>query len=110
MDAKSVFDASATEQATGEDDRSALEIAIIQDSLTRCQGRVRWVPHNKNPSDMLTKLNGAHEVPMMQLLKTSTFRIQDEEKTLSEGRQGEHRQKSKYVPQRISGADISHNI
>ena len=59
---------------------------------------------------MLTKLNGAHEVPMMQLLKTSTFRIQDEEKTLSEGRQGEHRQKSKYVPQRISGADISHNI
>ena len=62
VDGKSVFDASATEQATGEDDASALEIAIIQDSLTRCQGCVRWVPHNRNPSDMLTKLNGAHEV------------------------------------------------
>eukprot|EP00435_Cladocopium_sp_Y103_P013823 s2886_g3.t1 len=109
VDAKSVFDASATEQATGEDDRSALEIAIIQDSLNRCAGRVRWVPHNRNPSDMLTKLQGAHEIPMMQLLRTSTFRIQDEETTLSEGRQGEHRQKSKYVPQQLSGADITCN-
>ena len=109
VDAKSVFDASATEQATGEDDRSALEIAIIQDSLNRCSGRVRWVPHNRNPADMLTKLSGAHEVPMMQLLRTSTFRIQDEEQTLAEGRQGDHRQKSKFGPQQLLGADITCN-
>eukprot|EP00435_Cladocopium_sp_Y103_P058566 s3579_g20.t1 len=108
VDAKSVFDASATEQATGEDDRSTMEIAIIQDSLNRCSGRVRWVPHTRNPSDMLTKLQGAHEVPTMQLLRTSSFRIQDEEVTLAEGRQGERRQKSKYGSQQYHGADISH--
>ena len=48
-DAKSLFDALHSEQASGEDDRAALEVAIIQDSLARLQGRIRWVPHNFKP-------------------------------------------------------------
>ena len=73
VDAKSLFDGAASEQTSGEDDRSALEIAIIQDSMARCKGRLPWIPHNMNPADMLTKISQAHELPMIKLLKTSTF-------------------------------------
>lgn len=44
VDAKSVLDSSASEQAQGEDDRSALEIAVMQESIAKLQGRLRWVP------------------------------------------------------------------
>ena len=50
VDARSLYDTAATEQTAGEDDRSAPEVAIIQDSLRKCKGRVRWVPHNMNPA------------------------------------------------------------
>ena len=109
VDAKSVYDAAASEQASGEDDRSALEIAIIQDSISKCKGRVRWIPHNKNPADMLTKLSQAHEVPMMELLKKCRLKIQAEEETLAEGRQHEFRKKTKVNPKDFSGADITCN-
>ena len=102
IDAKSLFDAAATEQSSGDCDRSALEVAIIQDSIARCRGRVRWVPHNFNPSDALTKVAGAHEKPMMDLLRTSRLKIQAEEQALAEGRQHEHRMKTK-SPKRFSG-------
>ena len=106
VDAKSLFDGAASEQASGEDDRSALEIAIIQDSLARCKGRLRWIPHNLNPADMLTKLSQAHELPMMKMLKTSMFQIAAEEDILREGRQHEQRKKVKYDPKDIMGADV----
>ena len=105
IDAKSLFDAAATEQSSGDCDRSALEVAIIQDSIARCRGRVRWVPHNFNPSDALTKVAGAHEKPMMDLLRTSRLKIQAEEQTLAEGRQHEHRMKTKVNPKDFQGAD-----
>lgn len=92
IDAKSLFDASASERSSGDCDRSALEIAIIQDSIARCCGRVRWLPHNLNPADSLTKLAGAHEKPMMDLLQTSQLRIQAEE-----------------IPKDFSGADVTCN-
>ena len=94
-DAKSLFDALHSEQASGEDDRSALEIAIIQDSLQRLRGRIRWVPHNFNPADGLTKLEGAHMKPLLDLCKSNSFCIQSEADVLSSGRQGEKRLKSK---------------
>ena len=109
VDAKSLFDTAATEQAAGEDDRSALEVAIIQDSLSKCRGRVRWIPHNMNPADMLTKLAQAHEAPMMNLLRTSHFQIAEEEEVLKTGPQHEQRKKIKFSPKDIIGADISTN-
>eukprot|EP00435_Cladocopium_sp_Y103_P022132 s1863_g5.t1 len=42
MDAKSLFDALNSEQSQGDDDRSALETAIIRESLSVCRGRPRW--------------------------------------------------------------------
>jgi len=109
IDAKSLFDASASEQSSGDCDRSGLEIAIIQDSIARCRGRVRWLPHNLNPADSLTKLAGAHEKPMMDLLQTSQLRIQAEEITLAQGRQHEVRKKLKANPKDFSGADVTCN-
>ena len=105
VDAKSLFDGAASEQASGEDDRSALEIAIIQDSLARCKGRLRWIPHNLNPADMLTKLSQAHELPIMKLLSMSQFQISAEQEVLKEGRQHEQRRKIKYNSKELLGAD-----
>ena len=105
VDAKSLYDATSSEQATGEDDRSALEIAMIQDSISAVKGRLRWVPHNENPADMQTKNTGAHEAPMMQLLRSHHVQIQSEEAVLSSGRQSENRMKVKVQEsERILGA------
>ena len=104
VDAKSVFDASNSEQAAGDDDRSALEIAVIQDSLSKTNGRIRWVPHNENPADILTKLFQAHETPMLQLLEKCTWKIQQEENVLAEGPQHLNRKKTKFSPQQYQGA------
>lgn len=109
VDAKSVFDASASEQAQGNDDRTALEMAVVKDSLkdslARLKGRIRWVPHNQNPSDPLTKLFQAHEEPMARLLKNNSFQLQFEEHVLAEGPQHLHRKKTKISPTEIWGAD-----
>ena len=93
-DAKSLFDALHSEQASGEDDRSALEIAIIQESLQKLHGRIRWIPHNFNPADGLTKLEGAHMQPLMKLLRTNHLMIEQEEHVLKQGKQSERRLKS----------------
>ena len=78
-DAKSLYDGTTTEQAQGECDRSALEIAIIQESLAQCRGRLRWVPHNRNPTDALTKVEGVHMEPLLNLLRSNTYQIEEDE-------------------------------
>ena len=96
IDAKSVFDStsSAEKQFQGEDDRAALESAIIQESLAKLKARLRWLPHNYNPADGLTKLpNLAHMLPMHNLLKDAGMKIQEEKLELASGRQGDHRMK-----------------
>ena len=55
-DAKSLFDNLMQQQYTGAEKRAALEICVIRDSLESLGGRVRWVPHDRNPADCLTKL------------------------------------------------------
>ena len=96
IDAKSVFDStsSAERQFQGEDDRAALEAAIIQESLANLRARLRWIPHNVNPSDGLTKLpQQAHMQPLYDLLKRHSMKIQREEIELASGRQGDKRLK-----------------
>ena len=95
VDAKSLFDSAATEQAQGDDDRAALEVAIIQESMAKLKGRMRWIPHNYNPADALTKLQGAHEEPLHRLLSRSSFRIEEEKDVLARGKQSECRMKTK---------------
>ena len=109
IDSKSLFDGSSNEQPQGDCERTTLEVAVIHDSLARTKGRVRWVPHNRNPADMLTKLKQAHEAPMMELLRTSQFKIEEEADVLATGRQGEHRMKVKYRQQDSWEADKLEN-
>ena len=96
IDAKSVFDSTASpeQQYQGEDDRAALEAAIIHESLSRLQARLRWIPHNRNPADGLTKMpSQAHMQPLVELISSHTFSIQAEEAELASGRQGDRRLK-----------------
>ena len=86
VDAKALFDALLSDQPQGQDDRASLEIAIIRESLTVVLGRPRWIPHNRNPADSLTKLQGAHVEPMLELLRTNSFCIEEEQSVLSENR------------------------
>ena len=81
IDAKSVFDStsSAERQFQGEDGRAALEATIIQENLAKLRARLRWIPHNVNPSDGLTKLpQQAHMQPLYDLLRRHSMRIQRE--------------------------------
>lgn len=96
VDAKSLFDSSATEQAQGECDRSALEMAVIQESISKVSGRIRWVPHNVNPCDALTKVfSKCHLEPLMRMLRTHLFKIQEESEVLAKGKQSLNRLKSR---------------
>ena len=45
------------------------------------------MPHDKNPADALTKVEGAHFAPMAKLLNTSKFCIQEEAEELLERKQ-----------------------
>ena len=58
-----------------DDKKSAVETAIVESILKKMHGRPRWIPHNKNPADGLTKLKGAHMEPMMTLLKTGMYHL-----------------------------------
>ena len=56
---------------------------IIDQMLRRMKGRSRWVPHNFNPADGLTKLKGAHMAPLMSLLQTGFYHLKTEEAQLA---------------------------
>ena len=93
VDAKSLYDAMNAEQRHGSDDRVAFELAIVRESVAVVSGRVRWVPHNANPSDALTKVAGAHAEPMLKLLRTGRYAIQEEDEVLGQGKQSLNRLK-----------------
>ena len=69
LDRKGLYDA-LNNELPQDDKKSAVEVPIIEEILRRARARSRWVPHNYNPSDGLTKLKEAHLAPMLDLLKT----------------------------------------
>ena len=76
-DAKSLYDNLVREQYSGAEKRAALEICVIQDSLDSLGGTARWVPHEKNPVDCMTKLKG-NASEMLTLLRKGKYRLTDE--------------------------------
>jgi hypothetical protein len=68
-DSKGLYDA-LNNELPQDDKKSAVEMPIIEEMLKRMNGRSRWIPHNVNPSDGLTKLKGAHLAPLMELMRT----------------------------------------
>ena len=93
-DGKILFDAVNLEQAQGDDARSALGVAIIQESMAELGGRTGWVQHTFNPADALTKLDGVHLEPLMRLLSTNTFRVKPENGILAQGKRSGNRKQS----------------
>ena len=87
MDAKALYDALLSEQQNQDDERASLECSLIKEDLETFGGRPRWVPHDKNPADALTKVEGAHFAPMARLLNTSRFCIKEEAEELLEIKQ-----------------------
>ena len=73
-DAKSMYDNLTREQYSGAEKRAALELCVIKDSLQSLGGTARWVPHERNPVDCMTKVKG-NAVTMLLLLKTARFRL-----------------------------------
>ena len=76
-DAKSLYDNLVREQYSGAEKRAALEICVIKDSLDSLGGTARWVPHEKNPVDCVTKLKG-NASEMLTLLRKGKYRLTDE--------------------------------
>eukprot|EP00973_Karenia_brevis_P008716 1178527-Karenia_brevis.AAC.1 len=68
-DSKALFDA-LNNGLPQDRKKGATETPIIEEQMKRMHGRCRWVPHNYNPADALTKCKGAHLAPLMELLRT----------------------------------------
>ena len=80
-DSKGLYDANNNE-IPQDDRKAAVVMPIIGEILSRILGRVRWTPHNFNPSDGLTKFRGAHMEPMMDLMKTGFYHLRTEDANL----------------------------
>ena len=85
-DAKSLYDALHQQQFTGAEKRAALEICVIRDSLQSLGGQAKWVPHEHNPADCLTKLAG-NAAPLLALMRRSTYKLVAEEEELEKRKQ-----------------------
>lgn len=85
-DAKSLYDAVNQPQYTGAEKRAALEICVIKDSLDSLGGQAKWVPHELNPADCLTKLAG-NAAPLLELMRRSTYKVVAEEDELEKRKQ-----------------------
>ena len=55
---------------------------VIEELVERTVGRMRWLPHNKNPADSLTKFKGAHVEPLLRLLATGHLQLSPEAEEL----------------------------
>ena len=82
-DSKGMYDA-LNNEVLQDDKKSAVEMPIIEAILKGMKGRSRWIPHNFNPADGLTKLKGAHMAPLLDLLKTGMYHLKVEEAQLKE--------------------------
>ena len=61
-----------------------LEGYIITEDMQSMGGVPRWVPHDKNPSDAMTKADGAHVLPLSKLCATGRWQIREENEELAE--------------------------
>jgi hypothetical protein len=82
-DSKGLFDA-LNNELPQDDKKSAVETPIIDQMLHDMNGRARWIPHNVNPADGLTKLKGAHLRPLFDLLNDGFYHLITEEAQLKQ--------------------------
>jgi hypothetical protein len=95
VDAKSLFDHLAKESAGGKDRWTALEMAVIRQSLTKQQGKIRWIDHSAMIMDGLTKRKG-NTAPLLKVMRTGQWRIVDETEEMEKRR--EQKALKGYIP------------
>ena len=76
-DSKGGYDNLRKEQP-GAERFSALDAAPMKLRLKEIGGVPRWLPHDRNPADALTKFRGAHVEPLIRMLKTGKFQLKSE--------------------------------
>jgi hypothetical protein len=107
-DAKSLYDAIFKQcPASRQDRRTALELAVIVDSVQKAGSEIRWTPHQRMPVDMLTKAdfaktNGA----LLHLLRTGQLRIDKEDAEMMRRKRDESaRSRSRRSSERLLAED-----
>ena len=96
-DAKSLFDNLDKETPGGKDRRVGLELAAVKESMLLLIGRCRWISHDFNPADALTKRYGkVHLLPCLNLMRSGSYRLTDEKEQLK--KRQESKSEKGYVP------------
>ena len=67
-----------------DDKKSVVHMPIIEQLMFRMFGRCRWVPHNFNSSDALTKIKGAHLQTCLDLLASGMYHLKTEAANLAD--------------------------
>ena len=83
MDAKSLYDNLMKEATNQGEKRAALEVVIARESLEIMQGMPRWIPHEENITDAMTKLK-SNKRPLMKFLKEGRLKLLPEAEVLAE--------------------------
>eukprot|EP00971_Amphidinium_carterae_P032649 643214-Amphidinium_carterae.1 len=83
VDSKSLYDVIRGTNIDGVERRAGLESLLARDLLKSLSASVRWVPHECNPSDSMTKVAANHEC-LLTVLRTSTIRLRPEKEVLQE--------------------------
>eukprot|EP00971_Amphidinium_carterae_P288170 5721106-Amphidinium_carterae.1 len=89
IDNKGLHDTLRKEASGQTERRVALECAVIKDTMARIQTDLRWLPHDLNVADSLTKLHG-HGETLQELLQNghvTFYRAQDLLKSRAEERE-----------------------
>ena len=78
VDAKSVFDTLERDcDSRKGEDRTAIELAVMRESMSRVGCSVRWIPHTVMPVDQMTKLSktGQSNHALLGFLRDASFRL-----------------------------------
>jgi hypothetical protein len=98
MDAKSLYDSINSSQCNQDESRSALEAFMVKEELEKLGALPRWIPHDKNPADALTKVHNAHIAPLVALLKDHMWTLTHEETELAD--RAKEKEEKGYNPRR----------
>ena len=80
IDAKSVFDAMIKEcVGNRQDRRTAVDFAIVRETLKAQGSHIRWIPHPRTPADSMTKADpSAGNDALRHLLRTGKLVLDEE--------------------------------
>eukprot|EP00971_Amphidinium_carterae_P306349 6087951-Amphidinium_carterae.1 len=83
VDSKSLYDVIRGTNIDGVERQAGLESLLARDLLKSLKATIRWIPHEHNPSDSMTKISANHEC-LMSMLQTSTVRLRPASEILEE--------------------------